>query len=411
MPPTQVATNSLRSSARTALVALTAINLLNYLDRYLVAGVVEPLKSEFAVSDADIGLLTSAFLVVYMVASPLLGLVARRGRRTLLLGLGVLVWSVATIGSGLVGTFAQLLVARAIVGIGEAAYSTVGPALLADHYPPVRRPVALCIFYSAIPVGSALSYIVAGWIGGEWGWRAVFYAGGLPGIVLGLACLALRDPPRGQFDAPTPEAIASSRQMSEGIAALARNTTYLLATAGYAAFTFAFGALAVWMPNYLEKVRGWSHAESTTTFGIVLVVSGFAGTLGGGVLARRLGSGTRSSFILCAVCLMLAVPGTLVALYATSAWAILLGLAIASTFSFATQGPVNSVIVNAVDAQTRPFAVGASVLCIHLLGDVPSPWLVGVISDAGHGMTLAMGLVPIAMGVAAAIWFIGGARR
>ncbi|MSR28498.1 MAG: MFS transporter [Phycisphaerales bacterium] len=398
-------------SARIALVTLTAINLVNYLDRYLVAGIVDPLKREFGATDADIGLLTSAFLLVYMVASPVFGVLARKTNRTLILAIGVFVWSVATMGGGFAATFTQLLIARALVGIGEAAYSTVGPALLSDHYPPRSRPGALSIFYAAIPVGTALSYIVAGLISSHWGWREVFFAGGIPGIALAFVCLKLREVPRGQHDLPSSERALSSGSIGATIAGVARSRDYLFAVAGYCAFTFAFGALAVWTPNYMQTVRGWTPAAATTVFGGVLVASGFVGTLGGGWAARALGGGRRGSLLLCSGCLLVAIPAACAVLYTTSHWSIVTGLVIASTFSFATQGPVNAVIVNAVDASQRPLAIGMSVLLIHLLGDVPSPWLVGEISDSGAGMPVAMAAVPVAMLVASAIWFVGGIRR
>ncbi len=405
-------------SARLALITLTAINLLNYLDRYLIAGIVVPLKDALGATDADIGLLTSIFLLVYMAASPVFGILARRMSRTLILAAGILIWSVATMGSGLVNTLTQLFIMRAIVGIGEAAYTTVGPALLVDHYSPSRRPVALSIFYAAIPVGSALSYIASGLIVNAWGWREVFLAGGVPGIALAIVCLKLKDPPHGQSDdvveANTNAAThtTSNARMLNNIKSMVKpllaSRNFVLATAGYVAFTFAFGALAVWMPYYLQSVRGWSVASSTTTFGIVLVTTGFVGTIAGGSIAKRLGGGSEACLKLCGICMAIAVPSSIVALYCTADWQVIVGLALASAFSFATQGPVNAVILNAVSAQLRPFAIGASVLLIHLFGDVPSPWLVGIISDSGIGMSTAMGLIPIAMAISAAIWFVAG---
>lgn len=412
MSTTRGAADSHDRNARVALVTLTLLNLLNYLDRYLVAGIVAPLETELGATKAQIGLLTSVFLLVYMAASPIVGLLAARRSRTLLLGFGVLLWSLATIGSGFANSLAQLLIARALVGIGEAAYSTVGPALLCDHYEPQRRPFALSLFYAAIPVGSALSYIAAGLISQEWGWRAVFYAGGVPGIAMAILCFRLMDPPRGALDSePVARSAATPGSRFAMIATLVRSREFVMAVAGYAAFTFAFGALAVWVPSYLQSARGWSIDASTSLFGIVLVASGFAGTLGGGWVARTLGGGQRTSLLLCAVCMGIAVPATLVAVYASEGWLIVIGLAIASTFSFATQGPVNAVIVNSVSAPLRPFALGTSVLAIHLFGDVPSPWLVGVIADAGYGMERAMALIPAAMVLALLVWLIGGLRR
>lgn len=403
-------------SARIALITLTAINLLNYLDRYLIAGIVVPLKEALGANDADIGLLTSIFLLVYMVASPVFGILARRMSRTLILAAGILIWSLATMGSGLANTLTQLFIMRAIVGIGEAAYTTVGPAMLVDHYSPARRPFALSIFYAAIPVGSALSYIASGLIVNAWGWREVFLAGGVPGIALAIVCLKLKDPQPGQSDVATGTSTSASMQasiannISSNVKIILKSREFVTATVGYIAFTFAFGALAVWMPYYLQTTHGWSVASSTTTFGIVLVASGFVGTIAGGAVAKRLGGGSASCLKLCGICMAVAAPTSVIALYCNDDWLIILGLTISSAFSFATQGPVNAVILNSVSALLRPFAIGMSVLLIHLLGDVPSPWLVGKIFDSSMGMRVGMSLIPITMAVSAAIWFFAGRR-
>ena len=403
-------------SARIALVTLTVINLLNYLDRYLIAGIVVPLKEALGANDADIGLLTSVFLLVYMVASPVFGILARRMSRTLILAAGILIWSLATMGSGLVNTLTQLFIMRAIVGIGEAAYTTVGPAMLVDHYSPARRPFALSIFYAAIPVGSALSYIASGLIVNAWGWREVFLAGGVPGIALAIVCLKLKDPHPGQSDVATSTNTSASMHasnasnISSNVKMILKSREFVTATAGYIAFTFAFGALAVWMPYYLQTAHGWSVASSTTTFGIVLVASGLVGTIAGGAFAKRLGGGSASCLKLCGICMAVAAPTSLITLYCNDDWLIILGLTISSACSFATQGPVNTVILNSVSALLRPFAIGMSVLLIHLLGDVPSPWLIGKISDSSLGMRVGMSLIPITMAVSAAIWFFAGRR-
>lgn len=408
---TALSRNSIRS-ARIALVTLTAINLLNYLDRYLIAGIIGPLKEHFNASDADIGLLTSVFLVTYMIAAPIFGALAQSMSRTLLLAGGVLIWSMATMGSGLTNTLIQLLILRALVGVGEAAYTTVGPALLVDHYQPARRPLALSIFYAAIPVGTALSYIASGVISQHWGWRAVFLAGGMPGLALAIICFYLHDPTPGQSDVVTPASQSKTQSPSrmKALATLARNQDFLIATGGYIAFTFAFGALAVWMPYYLQKVQGWSVEKSTITFGMIVVISGLLGTLGGGWVAQKMGGSSRSCMKLCGICMAIAAPTSLVALYCDNHVLAMTGLFISSLFSFATQGPVNAVILNSVTAPLRPYAVGSSVLLIHALGDVPSPWLIGVISDSAWGMPISMSLIPIAMAISCVIWLIAGRR-
>lgn len=405
--------NPAMRGAKVALVTLTAINLVNYLDRYLIAGMIGPIKNQFGATDSQVGLLTSVFLLFYLLTSPIFGLLARRVSRTMLLAVGVLLWSLATVASGLATSLLLLFCARAIVGVGEAAYSTVGPALLADHFAPSRRAAALSIFFAAIPVGTALSYIVAGAVEQAWGWNWVFLAGGVPGMALALICLRLDDPAPGRTDDPEQPVHndRSLRTMRASIATICKSRQFAIATAGYIAFTFAFGALAVWMPYYLESARGWSRTSATSAFGATILGCGLVGTVGGGWVAKKLGGGPRACMYLCAACMAVALPSTLLALYATTDWVILAGLIVASTFSFATQGPVNAVILNAVSAPLRPLAIGISVMLIHLLGDVPSPWLVGQVSESSLGMGWALSVIPTAMGVAAIAWFIGGRTR
>jgi MFS family permease len=411
----------LRSSSRTALAVLTGINLLNYLDRYIVAGMVGPLKAEFDASDTEIGLLMSVFLVSYMVVSPAIGWVARTRSRTGLLALGVALWSAATAGGAFARSIWQLLLMRAATGVGEAAYATVGPALLADHYPPERRSAALSVFYAAIPVGTACGYMLAGFISSRWGWREAFLVAGLPGLAIALLCLWLRDPPRGRYDAPQHPGDGAVRLLPAA-AALARNRRFVQTTIGYAAFTFAFGALATWMPYYMEQVRGWSADTAAVAFGGIIVGTGFAGTLLGGWAATRLGRGRDASALrIAGWCMLAATPLSIVALAAPQPWVLVPALVLAATLSFATQGPINAVTLNSVGPSMRAAAVGVSVLCIHLFGDVPSPALAGWISDhapsswraaalevigsgADSGLPLGLAMIPVAMAIAGAVW-------
>ncbi len=187
--------------ARWALALLLAINLFNYIDRQVLAGVVRRIQQEFSVSDAQVGWLAPAFLLSYMVAAPLFGWLADRYNRWLLVGVGVLVWSLASGASGLAMTFAALLVTRLFVGIGEAAYGPTAPTILSDMYPVAHRGRILAFFYIAIPVGSALGYLLAGLIGHiGLSWRCAFYCVVPPGILLGLLSLWMRDFERGAAD-------------------------------------------------------------------------------------------------------------------------------------------------------------------------------------------------------------------
>jgi MFS family permease len=392
------------------LTLLTALNLLNYLDRYLLAGIVAPLQQSLGATQTEIGLLTSAFLLVYMVAAPAFGLAARRTSRPHLLAVGIFIWSAATLASGFVHTLFQLLLLRALVGIGEAAYSTLGPALIAGHYTPQRRASALSIFYAAIPIGTALSYITSGILAEHWGWRSVFIAGGVPGLLLAFLCLRLREPPPGEGD-DVNEVRVTPGQRVAALRTVFGSADFRAATIGLTAFTFAFGALAVWMPHYLTTVRGWSAVDASASFGIIIVAAGLVGTLGGGAAARALGGGSRACLMLCGICMLAATPLTAAALYCTDTVLVMTLLFLAATFAFASQGPVNAVLVNAVPADLRAFAVGANVLAIHAFGDVPSPVIVGRIADSSWGWEWAMALIPAAMLLSALAWLPLWGRR
>jgi len=397
-------------SARRALAVLTLVNLVNYLDRFVVSALVESLKhSELALSDAQLGSLMTAFVLVYMLASPVFGALADRGAsRPRLLAAGVAVWSVATLLSAFATSYAALFLARALVGIGEAAYGTVAPAMIADHYPRERRGRAFAIFYSAIPVGSALGYVVGGQVDHLAGWRAAFLVAAAPGLLLSLAALRLADPERGALDDAAP---APATGALGAYGRLVRNGPYALTVLGYAAYTFALGGMAFWMPAFLERVRGVPRAAATTQFGAIVVVTGFAGTFAGGWLGDLLVRRWRSAYLGLSGLATLAAAPLSVLVFVSPSRPIWLGaLVLAQLCLFASTGPINTVIVNVVSPAERATAVALSILAIHTLGDVPSPWLIGRLSDA---TSLATGvlIVPAAVAISGAIWTWGALRR
>ena len=404
--------------ATSAVIALTALNLLNYLDRFVVAGMVEPLKKAFGADDADIGLLTSVFLVSYMLASPLFGAMARSLRRTAILGAGVLVWSAATVAAGFAGGFAALLASRAIIGVGEAAYATVGPSILGDWFPPQRRSTVLAIFYAAIPVGSALGFLVGGLVSESLGWRAAFFVAGGPGLLLGLWCFRLTEPVRGAMDAPAvssgaaiesaPTTTTARSGRREALWTLATNAQWMWSVAGYTAYTFSLGALAVWMPAFMQRERGWSPESAAITFSGIVVVTGFLGTIAGGAVDTRLARGRAApSLVLCAITALVAAPLLMLAIATQDRTICIAATGLGCFLAFVSQAPINAAILNSVGSDARAFAVGMSTLMIHVLGDVPSPWLVGKVSDATGSLAKGLGLVPIGFAAAALIWGVG----
>ncbi len=378
------------------------MNLLNYVDRFVLAAVVESLKrSALALSDTQIGLLGTAFIAVYMLTSPLFGLLGDRGARPRLLAAGVFLWSLSTSLAGFARGFGTLFAARAAVGVGEAAYGTISPGLLADLFPRSARGRVMAIFFAAIPVGSALGYVLGGLVDRAWGWRAAFLVVGLPGLVLALPCLRLRDPPRGARDG---EAGAAPATALASYLELLRNQSYVLTVLGYAAYTFAVGGMALWMPAFLERVRGVPQGQATILFGAVVVGTGFVGTFAGGWLGDLLLPTSRQAYLwLSGIATLLAAPLAWILFVDPRPAVYLPAMVAAELLLFASTGPVNSTIVNVVHPGQRATAVALSILSIHLLGDFPSPTLVGWLSDRS---SLAQGvlIMPFAVLVAGAIW-------
>ena len=276
------------------LCLLLAINMFNYVDRYVLASVEGRVRAEFFAPDDRnaefwMGLLSTAFLLSYLVAAPLFGWLADRMSRWAIVGGGVIFWSLASGGSGLAATYAALLTARIFIGIGEAAYGPAAPTLISDMYPVEKRGSKLAWFYMAIPVGSALGYLLGGVVASNWNWRWAFYLSVPPGIALGIWALSMRAPPRGSAD----DANSSRNARLNDYLVLAHTPSYVLNTIGMTAMTFAVGGIAFWMPTYISEFRGLNDLAGVgTRFGAITVVAGILGTLGGGLFGdwlRRAG--------------------------------------------------------------------------------------------------------------------------
>ena len=396
-------------AARNGLVVLTAMNMLNYVDRYVVPPLLESIKhSELHPTDTQLFSLTSAFLIVYTFSAPLFGRLGDRGSRPKLIAAGAALWSIATALGGFARSYGALFLARASVGVGEAAYGTIAPPLLADYFPRSVRGRIFAIFFVAIPVGSALGYVVGGLVDAHWGWRRAFFAAGLPGLVLALVALRLWDPPRGLHDEEVATGPAKTSRAT--YAALLRNVPYVLTVAGYAAYTFALGGLAVVMPSFLQRVRGLPEANATVTFGLIAVTTGLTGTFLGGWLGDRLLERTRQAYLwLSGVATLAAAPLILLALTAKHPGLYWTAVVVAEFLMFASTGPINSAIVNAVSPEMRATAVALSIFAIHIFGDVPAPTLVGVISDRSS-LGEAVLILPMAALVGGGIWVLAARR-
>jgi MFS transporter, Spinster family, sphingosine-1-phosphate transporter len=400
-------------TANWALGILAVINLLSYLDRFIVAALSQSLKEAgMGLSDANLGTLMSGFLVVYTLVAPIFGALGDRGSRPKLIALGVAIWSFATALSGFAVNYLTLLLARASVGVGEAAYVTIAPSLLSDYFPIRQRGRVMAIFFCAIPVGSALGYVVGGLVDKHFGWRAAFFVAGVPGLLLAASCLLLRDPPRGAQDGATATAGAAPKTSGSNIRGetwntymrLIRNKAYAITVLGYAAYTFAIGGLGFWMPAFLERVRGIPRSEATVSFGTIVVITGFVGTFVGGWMGDYFAKKSPQAYLwVSAIATLIAAPLVWEALTVASYSTYIVCMVLAQFCMFVSTGPINAAIINLVIASERATAIALSVFAIHVLGDVISPPLIGLLSDHSS-LEQAVKVVPIAVVLGGVVW-------
>ena len=287
--------------------------------------------------------------------------------------------------------------------MGEATYSPLSSAMIADAFPLARRGSSLATFNVAVPVGSACGYVLGGLIAERFGWRAAFYLVGAPGLVLAAMMPFLGEPERGATDSPSAEALSVRR-----FADLWRSPVYGVTTAAMAALTFVLGGLGAWMPTFLFRVHGLSLASASVTFGLLTAVTGLAGTVLGGWMGdwalRRHPSGyLRVS----AAGLLLAAPAAWLAIGSDQPAIFWSATAAAEILVFLNTGPLNAVIVSVAAPRLRATAVAFNILCIHLFGDALSPWIIGALSD-GIGLRAALGVVPPVLIVAGVLCLAAG---
>jgi MFS transporter, Spinster family, sphingosine-1-phosphate transporter len=392
---------SLRRHPGVALALLTALNFFNYIDRYVLPSVQPLVQKELHRSDADMGWLTSVFFFFYMCVAPFMGVLADRYPRRILICTGAVIWSGATLLTAVTTDYTSLLIRHTLVGVGEASFVTIAPAFIADLYPEHRRGRMLSIFYLAIPMGTAMGYVLGGQLGPTYGWRAPFMIAAIPGFLLAAALAFIPEPSRGHAD------VLTSTPERSTLAGLIHNRAYWTATLGTAMMTFALGGLSVWMPTFLSRVRGMTLNHANIVFGEALIVAGFLATMIGGWLGDHLLRKTKSAYYLVsAVGMTIALPFMILALYHQGPL-MFPGIFLALFFLLLNTGPLNAAIVNSVGAPIRATAIAVNVFVIHILGDVPSPPLIGYISDKTGSLPQGFIVAVIAVAISATILFLG----
>jgi MFS family permease len=438
-----------RSYAYWVLAALFAMNLLNYIDRFILAAVVKHVQTSLGIDDAKGGFLGSIFFLSYAVFSPVMGWFGDRLTRKYLLAAGVAVWSVATFASGLVETYPQMLLARSVLGVGEASYAILAPTLIADLFPRQQRNRALAVFYVAIPVGAALGYLLGGQIyahhdqlailpfiertleavtgqqfdAASRGWRMAFFVVGLPGLLVALAALALPEPRRGATEGVDEAHLAAYEALPlewATYAVLFRNRSYLYNLLGMAMVTFALGGLQFWAPKFLsEPIGAMDQEQANLGLGLAVVVAGLVGTPLGAWLADRLALRYRGAyFLMSGTTLLIAVPFILAALlgglYDKGAVVIFGNILVGLTLALLNYGPSNAITINVTAPKMRAAAFAVNTFGIHILGDIPSPWLMGQVSDwaraytdAKYGLFLGLAITLPALILSGTFYLLG----
>jgi MFS family permease len=389
------------SPALATLILLIALNLLNYIDRYILPGELSLVQNEFHATREQMGALTTAMFFVYMLAAPLTGWLGDRFSRKPLIIAGATLWSLATLSTAWVHSYWTLYFRHAIVGIGEASFSIFAPAVIADFYPEQDRNRILSIFYVAIPVGAALGYLAGGQMGSAFGWRQPFFICAIPGlIVAALYGIFGREPQRGAQDHIRATADRST------FVGLSRNPAFLCATFGLAMLTFAMGGISNWMPEFLHDPIGMSVPKASQIAGASTVIDGILGTAVGGWIAQRwLRTDHRALYLLSFWSVALTLPFGILLFFGPSGWAVpaLFG---AEFFLFLNTGPLNTAIVNSVSAPVRATAVSLNLFCIHFFGDTFSPQIIGRISDRS-GLRTGLGATLISLVLSCIILLIG----
>jgi MFS family permease len=374
------------SPALATLILLIALNLLNYLDRYILPGELSLIQNEFHATREQMGALTTAMFFVYMLAAPLTGWLGDRFRRKPLIIAGATLWSLATLATAWVHSYWTLYFRHAIVGIGEASFGIFAPAVIADFYPERDRNRILSIFYVAIPVGAALGYLAGGEMGTAWGWRQPFFICAIPGLIVAvLYGFFGSEPVRGAQDhiRATPDRAT--------VLGLFKNPAFLTATFGLAT---------------LHSPIGLTVAKSSELAGASTVIDGILGTAIGGWIAQRwLRTNHRALYLVSFWSVALTLPFGILLFFGPSRWAVP-SLFAAEFFLFLNTGPLNTAIVNSVSAPVRATAVSVNLFCIHFFGDTFSPQIIGGIADRSN-LRIGLGATLITLVISCVILLIG----
>jgi MFS family permease len=385
-----------RHSSGQALYAFTIlliINILNYADRYILPAILTKLHQPsnlggLGLTQSQLGLLGSSFILVYAVATLPLGIWADRSSRKNIVALCVGIWSIATVLAGLTRNFIQLFSVGAVLGIGEAGYAPATLSLLGDYFSKTRRARILSYWSAGQLIGAAFGFTLGGLIADSFGWRIAYYTIGIPGLLIAFLAWRMVEPKRGAFEQEKEETPVLEVHGSIGknfwasVEKLLHVRTYWTLLAAFVFSFFTIGGVAFWLPYYLSNTFHLTAGRAGITSGAVLVGGGLLGTVTGGWLAdyiqRRRPQGR---LITATLGFFVGAPLALIGLTLHNLTVFIAVIVVAITFLSFCTGPLNAVIQDVVIPEVRATAIGLALLLAHLLGDAASPSIIGFIAD------------------------------
>jgi MFS family permease len=364
---------------------LTLISTFNYLDRSILGLALPAIKKEMQLSDTMLGLVSGlAFVIFYSLLGVPIAWLADRFSRRNIIAIGFAFWSLMTVLTGFVANVWQLAAARFLMGAGEACGLAPSNAMLSDLFRAARRPLALSIFGTANSIAFTLFFPIAGLIAETRGWRAMFVAAGIPGLVLALLfALSVREPARGALEEVAREREETKPEsLSASLAFLAGARSYLWMLLGcmfMGSNAFAAGA---WTPTFLTRVHGLKMSEIASTIGPIRGVVGALGILTGGLLIDRLGKrDARWRLRLPAFACLVTGPAELLFLLGDTRTLWMAGFALTSLFTLVHMGPIFAAALAVTKLRMRALATSIMVLAASLLGQAVGPLMVGFLND------------------------------
>jgi MFS transporter, Spinster family, sphingosine-1-phosphate transporter len=366
------------------LAVLALVNFVNFADRQVFSPLLPLIRAQLGLSDSQLGSLQTWLLVVLAFASLLFGFLADRLNRRAVIAFGVIFWSLATFASGMAGTFAFLLMSRALVGVGEGAYAPAAQSMISGAFPQERRAFAQAIFATGMLLGGAAGFALGGILSEHYTWQHIFYFAALAGLVPGLAVLTIEDPPRG----PRTEVVPLLKLLSV--------PAFVAMIAAGTCITFCNVSLLTWGVDFAKDYKDFTVREAAVSLAAIALFSSILGVLMGGYVADRLQrqfSYGRLVAIGCA--LLLATPFLLFAILSDDKWAVLTGLFVSGFFLSWYHGPVTAVIHDMMPRRAHATSVGIYMFLTQLIGGF-GPQVVGKISDARDlqvGLEISVGVL------------------